>query len=85
MEHISFPIQKRVPYGFFSTFAEVFNEESCYQLVIRQNCVLRIDLLLGMTPSWENLYPTAHAQVIVLEEYKIDLVDKGFMRRYNSS
>lgn len=38
-----------------------------------------------MTPIWGKVYLTTHAQGTDLKELISNLVDKGFMRRYNST
>ena len=84
LEPLALPTQKGALPECFAEYAEVFNEEACSQLPKRRSCDLRIDLLPGKTPSWGKVYPTTHAQGIVLKEYIADLVSKGYMRRSNS-
>ena len=62
----------------------MFDEEACGELPAHRASDLWIDLLPGKTPSWGKVYPTTHAQGVILKEYIADLVAKGFMRRSNS-
>lgn len=69
---------------YLKVWAHVFNKEECSCLPERRDCNLRIDLLLGTTPSWGKVFPVTQAQGKYLKEYLAENVEKGFMRRSNS-
>ena len=78
------PTEKGTLPATLKEYLDVFNEAACSELPKRRACDLKIELLPSKTPSWGKVYPTTHAQGIVLKEYISDLVAKGFMRRSNS-